>query len=79
MPVGRGLFINGPPEVQLFQDSLGRHIEIVSDDLDEHVMVYPAGAKIVDMNGDRLRDADGIRKLHFHFAAQPDATMFFAI
>src|SRR3990172_3969804 len=37
--VRRGLFINGPPEVQGFHDALGRHVEVFPDDLDEFVMM----------------------------------------
>jgi len=58
------LEVDGLGKVELLDNNTGTHVEVVADDLDKFIGVLLGGAVGVDVDGKRLSDTDGIRKLN---------------
>jgi len=58
-----GLEVDGLGEIQLLDDDTGPEVEVVADYLDELVRRLLRGAVGIDVDGEGLSDADGVREL----------------
>src|SRR5688500_12991419 len=63
MPVSRGGFVDRPAQVQVLDNSLRRKFEMVAYQLRQRGFADASGASSVDQYGNRIRNANGIRKL----------------
>src|SRR2546425_10682548 len=64
MTVRRGAAINGPPEVEVFDDFSRTEAEDVANDPLELRGVHPRGSEGIHVDGDRIGHADRIGDLH---------------
>ena len=78
MTVGSGFLVDGRPQVQGIDDSLGPEIEVFSHQLHDLRIRQLAGAEGVDGDGDRLGDPDDVRELYLTTPGSPAATTFLA-
>src|SRR5215472_16864163 len=65
VPESRRLLINGPAEIQVLNDSFGSQREVGTNEFGHLLFRNYAGAKGVDHDRDRIRDADRISELNF--------------
>src|SRR5579859_434458 len=63
VPVGRGLPVDRPPEAEALDDLLRPEVEVLVDEPADDLVVDGAGAEGLDVQRDRLRDADDVRDL----------------
>src|SRR5437870_1744374 len=63
MPVGRGLPIDGPTELEAIDDRAGPEIEVFFDELADRFVRDAPRPERLDVQRDRLRAADDIRDL----------------
>src|SRR5689334_14839777 len=61
--VSRGCFINRPAQIELFDDTARRQLKIIAHELRNRRLADASRAGCVDEHRNRIRDADGIRKL----------------
>ena len=64
------LQVDGLVEVELAHNDTRPQVKVIEDDLDELVRRLVRGAVRVDVDGQRLGDADGVRQLHQGAAGQ---------
>ena len=78
--VGRGLLEDRAAQLQRLDDAARRHLEVLAHQLDHLRLLDLARAERVDVDRDRLGDADRVRELHFALRRRcPTATMFLAM
>ncbi len=63
VPVRRRLAVDRAEQIEPLDDAPRGHVDFLHDDLVQLGVGNPAGAEGVDMDGDRLGDADGIGDL----------------
>src|SRR5712691_8033023 len=59
--VGGGLLVDGPAEVEVFDDALGGEGEDLAHGVEELALLHLARAEGVRHDGDRVGHADGVR------------------
>ena len=62
--------VDGPAQVELFDDRSGAGVEVVRHQVAEQLIAQPRGAEAFDVHADRVGHADGVGELHQAAAGQ---------
>src|ERR1700692_1350694 len=65
MSVGCGLAINGPPQIERFNDLARLEFEVCADQIRNEIVVNLRGSESIPANADWISNSNGVSELNF--------------